>query len=73
VISKLVERWDLSEMTRNFLFLLLDNDRVPFGPVDRTEVATYTSFFEHDGRAYFWYPDRKHFLLGKDLTARLSE
>jgi hypothetical protein len=53
--------------------ILLDNDRVPFGPVDRTEVATYTSFFEHNGRAYFWYPDRKHFLLGKDLTARLSE
>jgi len=52
--------------------ILLDNDRVPFGPVDRTEVATYTSFFEHDGRAYFWYPDRKHFLLGKELTDTLS-
>jgi hypothetical protein len=48
--------------------VLADNDRVPFGPNDRTEVATYPSFFEHDGRAYFWYPDRKHFLLGKDLS-----
>jgi hypothetical protein len=53
-------------------WILADNDRVPFGPNDRTEVATYPSFFEHDGRSYFWYPDRKHFLLGKDLTEELA-
>jgi len=53
--------------------VLVDNDRVPYGPNDRTEVATYTSFFEHDGRAYFWYPDRKHYLLGKDLSSMLYD
>jgi hypothetical protein len=52
--------------------ILVDNDRIPFGPNDRTEVATYTSFFEHRGRAYFWYPDRKHYLLGKDITSTVS-
>jgi hypothetical protein len=54
-------------------WVLAVNDRVPFGPNDRTEVATYPSFFQHDGRAYFWYPDRKHFLLGKELTDELAE
>jgi hypothetical protein len=51
--------------------VLVDNDRVPAGPVDRTEIATYPSFFEHGGTPYLWYPDRKHFLLGTDLTTEL--
>jgi len=53
-------------------WILVDNDRVPYGPAERTEVATYPSVFDHDGRAYLWYPDRKHFLLGKDLTDALA-
>ncbi len=52
--------------------ILLDNDRIPYGPNDRTEVATYPSFFVYDDTPYFWYPDRKHFLLGKELTAKLD-
>lgn len=44
---------------------LLDSDGVAVGPNDRTEVATYTSFFEFEGTRYLWYPDRKHFLLGR--------
>jgi hypothetical protein len=48
--------------------ILMDNDGSPIGSVERTEVATHPSFFVHKDTAYFWYPDRKHFLLGKDLT-----
>ncbi len=44
---------------------IMDSAGVPVGPNDRTEVATYTSFFEFEGRRYLWYPDRKHFLLGR--------
>jgi len=47
---------------------LLGSDGVSVGPMGRTEVATYPSFFEYEGEAYFWYPDRKHFLLGKRMT-----
>jgi hypothetical protein len=53
-------------------WILADNDRVPYGPNDRTEIASYPSFFEFDDTAYFWYPDRKHFLLGKDITAEVD-
>jgi len=52
--------------------VLADNDCVAYGPSDRTEIASYPSFFEHGGRAYLWYPDRKHFLLGKELTTALA-
>jgi hypothetical protein len=31
------------------------------------QIATYTSYFEFERKHYFWYPDRKHFLLGKLL------
>jgi hypothetical protein len=53
-------------------WILADNDCVAYGPNERTEIASYPSFFEHDGRAYLWYPDRKHFLLGKDLREDLD-
>jgi len=43
----------------------LDNGGVPAGPNDQTQIATYTSFFEHEGKRYLFYPDRKHFLLWK--------
>lgn len=48
--------------------ILVDNDAVPIGPRGLTEIGTYTSFFEHKGKRHFWYPDRKHFLLGKLIT-----
>jgi hypothetical protein len=35
------------------------------------EIATYTSLTEWRGRRTLWYPDRKHFLLGKYLTDAL--
>ena len=48
--------------------LFVDTDFVGFGVQKKTDAATYTSFFEYEGVRYFWYPDRKHFLLGKILT-----
>ncbi|MBN1422674.1 MAG: exo-alpha-sialidase [Planctomycetes bacterium] len=46
----------------------LDNGAKPAGPEGRTSVGIYTSFFILDGKRYFWYPDRKHFLLGRLIT-----
>lgn len=53
--------------------VLASNDGVPAGPISRTEIATYSSFFERDGTRYLWYPDRKHFLLGKQITEDFLE
>ncbi|MGB9625640.1 MAG: hypothetical protein ACPMAQ_12360, partial [Phycisphaerae bacterium] len=50
---------------------LVDNGGVSDGPSNQTGIATYTSLFEYDGRVYFWYPDRKHYLLGKVLSDEL--
>jgi len=51
--------------------MLLDNEAKPWGPSGRTSVAVYTSFFELGGTRWYWYPDRKHFLLGKIITDEL--
>ena len=53
--------------------LLVENDRIPDGPRGRTSIATYPSYFEYCGKHYFWYPDRKHYLLGKLLTEELLD
>ena len=45
--------------------LFLDNGGKAWGPSERTEIGVYTSFFEFEDKRYYWYPDRKHFLLGK--------
>ena len=39
----------------------------------KTEICTYTSLFESEGEVYLWYPDRKHYLLGKVLSADLLD
>ncbi len=51
---------------------LADNGAIVDGP-DKTEICTYTSFFEHGNQAYLWYPDRKHYLLGKVLPTELLD
>lgn len=51
--------------------MFLDNEAQPWGPVGRTSVAVYTSFFELEGKRWYWYPDRKHFLLGKFITDQM--
>ena len=48
--------------------LFLDNGGQAWRPSDRTEIGVYTSFFEFEGKRYYWYPDRKHFLLGKCIS-----
>jgi hypothetical protein len=53
--------------------ILVDNGFQSLGAEHNTrQTATYTSFFEQDGRAYFWYPDGKYFLLGKDISDELA-
>jgi len=44
-----------------------DTDGVPIGPQARVWLAMYASLTEHGGRRVLWYPDRKHFLLGRLL------
>lgn len=51
--------------------LLADNGGKAVGLSKHTQIGTYPSLFEFEGRVYFWYPDRKHFLLGKVLTAEM--
>lgn len=53
--------------------LLADNGGKPDGPVNQTQIGTYPSLFEYEGKVYFWYPDRKHYLLGKILTEELLD
>ena len=47
------------------------------GATAHTEVGDYTSFTEDEAGRVLWYPDRKHFLLGKyvtdDILAMLPE
>lgn len=51
--------------------VLADNGGATAGPSAHTQIGTYPSLFEHEGRVYFWYPDRKHFLLGKIIGPEL--
>ncbi len=47
---------------------LMDNDGVPIGPLNRLDIAVYTSYTEVAGERVLWYPERKFFLLGKVIT-----
>ena len=53
--------------------LLADNGGVSAGPSQHTQIGTYPSLFEFEEKVYFWYPDRKHYLLGKILTPDLLD
>jgi hypothetical protein len=49
--------------------LFASTDWVPISGQDTgTQVATYTSLVEDRGERILFYPDRKHFLLGRYLT-----
>lgn len=48
--------------------VLLETNGVHLGPKGTAEIATYTSVTEHHGKRVLWYPDRKYYLLGIDLT-----
>ncbi len=51
--------------------VITDNDRVPISRKQLTEIGTYPSLFEYDSKVYFFYPDRKHYILGKILHENL--
>ncbi|MCD6308927.1 MAG: exo-alpha-sialidase [Candidatus Latescibacteria bacterium] len=51
--------------------VLLDSEDVVFGPKGTASVGTYPSLTEWHGKRVLWYPDRKHFLLGKYLPDEL--
>lgn len=50
---------------------ILDTGGVTFGPKGTASVAMYPSLTEWRGERVLWYPDRKHFLLGKRLDDAL--
>ncbi len=47
---------------------LCDTDGVGAGPEELVWLAQYSSLTERNGRRVYWYPDRKHFLLGRNIT-----
>lgn len=53
--------------------ILADNGGAARGPVSHTQIGTYPSLFEFEDQVYFWYPDRKHYLLGKLLGPELLD
>lgn len=50
---------------------ILDTDGIALPPKKTAEIGTYTSLTEWRGQRVLWYPDRKHFLLGKILSGSL--
>jgi hypothetical protein len=48
--------------------MFADTDGVVFGPKGTASIAMYPSLTEKDGVRVIWYPDRKHFLLGKKVA-----
>lgn len=50
---------------------IADTDGVPAGVQNRLDCGTYGSLTEHQDRRVLWYPDRKHFLLGKLIPDEL--
>ena len=53
--------------------VLCDTGGVGVGPKNLAGLAMYGSFTERKGQRVFWYPDRKHFLLGKIISDELLE
>ncbi len=48
--------------------LVMDNDGIPAGHSSKlVDIALYGSLLKINGKWVLWYPDRKHFLLGKVL------
>jgi len=44
---------------------MFDTDDIAIGPKKTAEVCTYSSVTHWKGKTVLWYPDRKHFLLGR--------
>jgi len=50
---------------------LMTHDGVGLGPRRRTDLGVYPSVTHRDGRTVLWHPDRKFFLLGKEITPEI--
>jgi hypothetical protein len=50
---------------------LCDTQGVGVGPQSLIWLAMYASFTEHNCKRTLWYPDRKHFLLGRYIPDEL--
>ncbi|MBQ7050152.1 MAG: exo-alpha-sialidase [Firmicutes bacterium] len=49
----------------------LNTGDISVGPKKTAETGTYTSLTQKDGRIMLWYPDRKYYLLGKEVTEEI--
>ncbi len=45
----------------------LNTDDVAIGPKKTAEIGTYPTFTNRNGKWMLWYPDRKYYLLGKQI------
>ncbi|MDD3972182.1 MAG: hypothetical protein PHC31_09750, partial [Clostridia bacterium] len=52
-------------------YKLLDTEDIAVGPKNTSETGTYTSMTYFKNKLMFWYPDRKYYLLGKQITDEL--
>jgi hypothetical protein len=52
--------------------LVCDTHGVGVGPNSLVWLAMYGSLTELGGKGVFWYPDRKHFLLGRYISPLLE-
>jgi len=50
---------------------ILDTDGIKFGPKGTASIAMYPCLTEYKRKHVLWYPDRKHFLLGKYITGEM--
>jgi hypothetical protein len=53
--------------------VLMDNEGVGLGPLNRVDIGGYTSFTTRNGNNVLWHPERKFFLLGKRITPDILE
>ena len=47
----------------------MDNDGMGIGPLSRIDIGVYPSFTARGGKNILWHPDRKFFLLGKEISS----
>lgn len=47
---------------------ICDTHGVGIGPERLVWLAQYSSLTEQNGKRIYWYPDRKHFVLGRHIT-----
>lgn len=52
---------------------ILNTGDIAVPPKMTTEIGTYPSITEFQGKTILWYPDRKRFLLGKYLNNEISK